>query len=81
VKVSPPAFPEVFDTMLHGRGATDDGKIPTLGELCYALDVPYDKAQAHAALYDVRVNLQAFLRGWKLGHFQVPALDQMKEAA
>jgi len=82
--VSATRFPPVFDTMLQGRCMTDDGKVPTLGELCYALDVPYDPAQAHGALYDVRVNAQAFLRGWQLGVFEVPALaglTTMKEKA
>mgnify|MGYP001133969955 CR=1 FL=1 len=83
--VSVPAFPPVFDTMLEGRFATDDGKVPTLGELCFALDTPYDPEQAHAALYDVRVNLQAFRRGWQIGAFKVPVIDeilkQRKEAA
>lgn len=74
VGVSATAWPASFDTAQHGRGCTDDGKMPTLGELCYALDTPYDPEQAHGAAYDVRVNLQAFRRGWKLGVFQHPAL-------
>jgi DNA polymerase-3 subunit epsilon len=75
--VSPPHFPPVFDTMLHGRGCTDDGKIPRLGELCFALDVPYDLGRAHQATYDVLVNLQAFRRGWQLGVFTVPELEEV----
>ncbi len=72
--------PPVFDTMLQGRWATADGKIPTLGELCFALDVPYDPEQAHGALYDVRVNLQAYLRAVEIGVWDLPA-PSMKEAA
>lgn len=68
------AWPPLFDTMLEGRGCTDDGKVPNLGELCYALDTPYDPALAHGAVYDVRVMLQAFRRGWQLGIFQAPRL-------
>jgi len=81
VGVSAVSFPPVFDTMMQGRAATDDGKIPTLGELCFAFDTPYDAALAHDALYDVRVNMQAFRRGWELGLFQVPNLEPMKVAA
>lgn len=70
----PERFPPSLDTMLQGRGCTADGKVPTLGELCFALDVDYDPAQAHAALYDVEVLLAAFRRGWQLGVFEVPTL-------
>jgi len=82
-KVPVTSFPPIFDTMLMGRGATDDGKVPTLGELCYALDVGYDPELAHDALYDVRVNIHAFIRGWRLGYFQAPTLASasVKEAA
>lgn len=74
----PERFPPSFDTMLQGRGCTADGKVPTLGELCFALDVDYDPAQAHAALYDVDIMLLAFKRGVDLGYFQLP---EMKHAA
>lgn len=67
-------FPPLFDTMLHCRWATIDGKIPSLGELCFALDVDYDTSKAHAAMYDVDVMLDAFRSGWKLGRIQVPGV-------
>jgi DNA polymerase-3 subunit epsilon len=67
-------LPTVIDTMLLGRSTTPDGKVPTLGELCWALDVPYDPAQAHAALYDVSCTLQAFRNGVKLGVFELPTV-------
>lgn len=67
-------FPPLHDTMLEGRWATFDGKIPSLGEYCFALDVDYDPSAAHAALYDVDVNLQAFRSGWKLGHVKIPGI-------
>jgi DNA polymerase III subunit epsilon len=76
---APLRFPPTFDTMLQGRGCTPDGKAPTLGELCFALDVDYDRARAHAALYDIQVMLQAFRRGWQLGVFTLP--EAMRAAA
>lgn len=69
-------MPLIFDTMLYGRCCTMDGKVPSLGELCFALDVDYDPGKAHAALYDVTVMLQAFRRGWQLGVFTLPALRE-----
>lgn len=65
-------FPASFDTMKEGRWATPDGKYPTLGELCWSLDVPYDAAQAHAALYDVSVMLQCYRRAVSLGLWKLP---------
>jgi len=79
VGVSAPAFPAAFDTMLEGRGCTDDGKVPSLGELCWALDTPYDPELAHKATYDVLCNLSAFRRGWQIGAFQVPGLAPAAE--
>jgi len=67
-------FPAVFDTMKDGRWATPDGKYPTLGELCWSLDVPYDPALAHGALYDVRVMLACYRRAVALGLWQLPEL-------
>ena len=66
--------PMLFDTMVEGRGCTPDGKFPTLGELCYSLDVDYDSSPgaAHAADYDVDVTLRAFHRGIRLGIFKMP---------
>lgn len=62
-------LPPQFDTMLTGRGCTPDGKVPTLGELCWALDVDYDPALAHAALYDVERMAAAFEKGVDYGVF------------
>lgn len=58
-----------FDTMMHGRGATFDGKLPSLKELCFALDVEYDTQQAHGALYDVQVLRRCFFSGIDCGFF------------
>jgi DNA polymerase-3 subunit epsilon len=70
----------IVDTMLDGRWATPFGKNPSLGELCFALGVPYDKAQAHAALYDVDVMLEAFHRARAKGFFTIPQRE-MRMAA
>lgn len=59
----------LFDTMLHGRWAHAWGKVPTLGELAFACDVPYDQEQAHGALYDTDVMMQCFFAGLKWGAF------------
>jgi DNA polymerase III subunit epsilon len=72
--------PDVVDT-ISARWATADGKLPTLGEVCWALDVPYDPEQAHGASYDAQVSLNAFKRGLDLGWFELPAKLTMKEAA
>lgn len=58
-----------FDTMLAGRWANTWGKVPSLRELCYACDVEYDPAKAHAADYDVTVLMRCFFTGLKLGFF------------
>jgi DNA polymerase-3 subunit epsilon len=65
-----------FDTMMQGRWATPYGKVPTLGELCFACDVPYDPDKAHSAVYDVEVMMQAFFRALDWGAFrlELPAL-------
>jgi len=61
-----------FDTMLSGRWATPNGKLPNLGELCFACDVPYDPAKAHAASYDVEVMVECFFRGCDWKWFELP---------
>lgn len=60
-----------FDTMVEGRWATVDGKLPRLGELCFATDVPYSEDEAHAALYDVDCMMKAYFKGLKLGFFNL----------
>lgn len=65
-----PAFHTV-DTMVQGRWATPMGKSPSLKELCFACDVPYDPEKAHGAEYDVDVMMQSFFVGYKLGFFKV----------
>jgi DNA polymerase-3 subunit epsilon len=62
----------LIDTMEDGRWATFFGKNPSLEELCFACGVPYDRAKAHAALYDVHVMLEAFSVGHAKGFYKLP---------
>jgi DNA polymerase-3 subunit epsilon len=59
-------------TMENARWACPDGKLPKLGELCFALNVPYDPAKAHAADYDVSVTMDCFFKGLERGFYQLP---------
>jgi DNA polymerase-3 subunit epsilon len=70
----PYTFRRTFDTMTAGRWATGNGKIPTLGELCRSLDVPYDPAKAHSAEYDVSVMAACFFEARRLGYWQIEGL-------
>lgn len=65
----------IVDTMLEGRWATPQGKVPNLGELCFACDVPYDATpgKAHAADYDVGVMMECFFRAVRWGWFKLPS--------
>jgi DNA polymerase-3 subunit epsilon len=69
-QVPPPIT--TFCTMKNGRWATSNGKNPKLGELCWALKVDYDPAQAHGAGYDVDVMMQCLWAGVDRGLFQLP---------
>lgn len=71
------AFKEIptICTMDNARWATFDGKRPSLGEVAWALGVPYDKSVAHAADYDVDVTMDCFKKGLALGLFQLPKGD------
>lgn len=59
-------------TMENARWACPDGKLPRLGELCFALNVPYDPAKAHSADYDVSVTVDCFFKGLDRGFYQLP---------
>lgn len=69
-------MPEVIliDTMLDARWATPMGKLPSLKELCFSLEVDYDPDLAHSARYDIDVMMQCFWKGLDLGFFQLPNL-------
>lgn len=60
-----------FDTC-DSRWATPYGKVPKLGELCFALGIEYDENKAHSAEYDVEVMAAAFFKGVQLGFFKLP---------
>jgi DNA polymerase-3 subunit epsilon len=69
------AIPDVdgWDTMSESRWACPDGKYPRLGELCFALGIPYDPAAAHSAEYDVEVMAACFFEAVKRGAWTLPA--------
>lgn len=62
----------VFDTMTEGTWATHDGKKPSLQELCFACEVDYDPALAHAAAYDVDRMMECFFKGLEWGFYSIP---------
>lgn len=59
-------------TMENARWACPDGKLPKLGELCFALGVPYDTSKAHSASYDVEVMMSCFFKGLSRGFYELP---------
>lgn len=59
-------------TMENARWACPDGKLPRLGELCFALNVAYDSAKAHAADYDTTVTMDCFFKGLDRGFYELP---------
>lgn len=59
-------------TMSGCRWATPDGKLPKLGELAFALGVPYDTSSAHAADYDCEVTIACFWRALERGFIALP---------
>lgn len=78
------AMPDVFviDTMLDARWATPNGKLPNLGELCFALGVDYDPSKAHGADYDVEVMMDCYFKGLKQGFFKdIPQPIKLAQAA
>jgi DNA polymerase-3 subunit epsilon len=60
---------ELIDTMEEARWATPLGKLPNLGELCFACGIPYDPSKAHGAEYDIDVNMQAYFAARAMGFF------------
>lgn len=65
----PPNIP-TFCTMENARWATGTGKLPKLGELCYALDVDYDPTKAHGAIYDLDKTFECLMAGYNLGFYR-----------
>jgi DNA polymerase-3 subunit epsilon len=60
---------ELIDTMVDARWATPLGKLPNLSELCFATGIEYDPSQAHGALYDIDVNMNAYFAARRMGFF------------
>lgn len=78
-----PVLTPTYCTMRASRWATFDGKVPRLGELCFALGVEYDASQAHGAEYDVAVMLECFKRIAKqrlLSNIYIKPFNQISEA-
>jgi DNA polymerase III subunit epsilon len=80
IGLSPIAQPN-FCTMENGIWATPIGKKPSLMELCFACDVPYDPSLAHAAAYDVRRMNECLFRGLDWGFYQLPGAASQSLAA
>lgn len=74
---------KAVDTMVDGRWATQDGKLPSLRELCFSMGVEYDTSKAHAATYDTTVMMESFFKARKdYGLFQIEGIDfGVKETA
>lgn len=72
---------QAVDTMVQGRWATPMGKLPNLGEFCFATGVDYDKSKAHAAEYDVQVMMEGFFVALRKGFIQLPTKMKEKLAA
>lgn len=68
------------DTMLESRWATPMGKLPNLGEFCFACGVDYDPSKAHAAEYDVLVMMEGFFKAVKKGFIALPVVAERKAA-
>lgn len=80
-RIGQPVFAgQLVDTLLQGRWATPNGKIPNLGELCFACGVDYDPTAAHAADYDVERMMACYFAVAPKGFFTIPA-PKLKEAA
>lgn len=75
-----PLTQHVFCTMENGVWAAPTGKKPSLQELCFACEIPYDPALAHAADYDVDRMNECFFRGLDWGFYKLPA-EELKVAA
>lgn len=64
-----PATLDGFDTT-QARWATAEGKVPKLGELCWALGIAYDPDKAHGAEYDTQCLRDAYFKALDLGFFK-----------
>ena len=67
-------------TMENARWACPDGKLPRLGELCFALGVDYDTSKAHGAEYDVSVMMDCFFKGHMRGFYKLPTIKRSADS-
>jgi len=75
-----PTF-EIFCTMQQGRSATGLGTVPNLQKLCWAMGVPYNVDDAHAADYDVDCTVKSFIKGLELDYFNLDKALNLKYSA
>lgn len=68
-----PPTVQVYCTMENARSVTPNGKLPALQELAWAMEVEYDVAKAHGALYDVDVMMACFWKGVDYGIYRLAA--------
>lgn len=54
-----------FCTMVNGRWATFDGKLPKLKELCFCFGIDYNEEEAHSAEYDTQILAECFFNGFE----------------
>lgn len=76
-----PIVQTVFCTMENGIWASPTGKKPSLQELCFACEVPYDPSLAHAASYDVKRMNECLFRGIDWGFFDLAPAPVLQVAA
>lgn len=77
----PPITQTVFCTMENGIWASPTGKKPSLQELCFACEVPYDPSLAHAADYDVGRLNECLYRGIDWGFYNLSPAPVLRAAA
>lgn len=76
-----PLSQTVFCTMENGIWAAPTGKKPSLQELCFACEVPYDPSLAHAAEYDVQRMTDCLFRGLDWGFYNLSPAPALQVAA
>lgn len=67
-----PPHVEWLCTMENARWATANGKSPRLEELCFALNLEFDRAKAHGAGYDTQRMMACFFAGLQRGFYTLP---------
>lgn len=70
-----------YCTLENGRSCTPYGTVPSLGAMCWAMDVAYDPNAAHAADYDIDKTMECYFKGLVRGVFQLPEQFSMQKVA